>query len=57
MTLIEKFCEEHGISYPQSMTPCDIIGESGMCSICPYRWLDENECRDMCNSEMEKEAE
>ena len=56
MTAIEKFCNEHGISCSQFNTPCETIGESGMCEICPYRGLDENECVDVCNREMMKEV-
>ena len=56
MTNIEKWCLEHKVIYYPDLTPCEIIGIQGHCDICPYRIIDENECKLRCNVWGEKEA-
>ena len=56
MTNIEKWCQDNGIEFLEKLPPCEIIWLQVHCDICPYRFMDDNECTSLCNAWGEKEA-
>ena len=56
MTNIEKWCLDNCVLHYPDIAPCEMIGMQGYCDICPYHFIDENECSDECNAWGIKEA-